>query len=83
VVRDPARNLAAAEFVTEETTNVTIQLQPALTLTGRVEGIDGSPLPEAEVGVWLLACRTYNQLDEQLDITDASGVFNIRTVPTG
>ena len=38
-----------------------------MTLTGRVEGIDGSPLPKAEVGVWLLACRTYNQLDEQLD----------------
>jgi protocatechuate 3,4-dioxygenase beta subunit len=83
VVRDPARNLAAAEFVTEETTNVTIQLQPALTLTGRVEGIDGSPLPKAEVGVWLLACRTYNQLNEQLDTTDANGVFNIKTVPPG
>ena len=59
VVRDTARNLAAADDLAEDTTNLTVQLEPALTLTGRVENPDGAPLANAQVGMWLLACRTY------------------------
>jgi len=83
VVRHPERNLAAAEDLPAETTNVTMQLKPAVTLTGRVEGPDGAPLPNAEIGVWLLACRTYSQLDPSLASTDARGQFAIKTLPHG
>ena len=83
VVRDPARNLAAAEDLDEDTPTLDIQLQPALTLTGRVEDPDESPLAGAEVGVWLLAARTYSQLDQKLATTDAQGQFEIRTLPAG
>ncbi|MBI5384335.1 MAG: carboxypeptidase regulatory-like domain-containing protein [Verrucomicrobia bacterium] len=83
VVRDLARNLAAAEELSEETTNLTVQLKPALTLAGRVEGTNGAPLTNAEVGVWLSAGRTSSQIGEQLARADARGRFEIKGLPVG
>lgn len=81
VVRDTARNLAAVETISEDTTNLNVRLQPALTLTGRVQGANNAPLADAQVGVWFLACRTYCQLDDRLATTDARGGFEIKTLP--
>jgi hypothetical protein len=83
VVRDTAHNLAAAELLSEEMTNVTVQLKPACTVTGRVEGPDGTALTNAEMGVGLLACRTYNQFEEPLARTDSKGNFEIKGLPAG
>ncbi len=83
VARDTARNLAVAEVILEGVTNLNAQLRRALTLTGRVEGPDGAPLTDARVGVWLNACRTYSQLEQQLTSTDARGGFEIKAVPPG
>lgn len=83
VVRDRAGNQATAEDLEEEATNLNIRLKPALTLVGRVEDPEGKPLAGAEVGVWLLAARTYSQVDEQLAATDVGGRFTIKTLPPG
>jgi protocatechuate 3,4-dioxygenase beta subunit len=81
VVRDTARNLAATEELSEEATNLDVQLKPALTLTGRVEGPDGAPLAGAQVGVWLRAGNSYDQLNERPTATDAQGRFEIKNLP--
>lgn len=81
VVRDLVRNLAATEDLPEEATNLTVQLQPALTLTGRVENAEGVPLSSAQVGMWLLAGNTYSQLNEQPVSADANGAFALPGVP--
>lgn len=83
VVRDLARNLAATEDLPEEATNLTVQLRPALTLTGRVESVSGSPLSGAQVGMWLLAGNTYSQFNEQPVSADANGAFALKAVPPG
>jgi hypothetical protein len=81
VVRDPARNLGAIEELPEETTNLDVKLKPALTVTGRVEGSDGSPLAGAQVGVWLKAGNSYDQLNEQMAAADAQGRYEIKCLP--
>jgi len=58
-----------------------VRLKPALTLSGRVEGTDGSPLAGAQVGVWLKAGNSYDQLNEQLAGTDAQGRYEIKCLP--
>jgi uncharacterized GH25 family protein len=83
VVRDLRRNLATAEELSEETTNLNLQLKPALTLTGRVEAPEGAPLTNAQVGVWLLAGNTSSQVEEQLSPTDFRGAFRIAALPVG
>lgn len=81
VVRDLARNLAVAETIAEGVTNLNVQLKPALTIVGRVEGTDGAPLTNAQVGVWVSTRPMTSQLDEKLASTDARGGFEIKAVP--
>ena len=81
VVRDPARNLAATEELPEETTNLDVKLKPALTVAGLVRSADGSPLAGAQVGVWLKAGNSYDQLNEQMAAADAQGRFEIMCLP--
>jgi hypothetical protein len=83
VIRDLTRDLAAAEVIGEGVTNLNVQLKPGLTVTGRVEGRDGAPLTNAQIGVWLTANRHSSHLSEQLANTDAQGNFEIKTVPIG
>jgi hypothetical protein len=83
VVRDLAHDLAAAETISEGVTNLNAQLKPALTIRGRVEGADGAPLTNAQVEVWLTACRMSSQLSDKPASTDARGGFEIKTMPAG
>ncbi len=83
VARDLARNLAAAEDIPEEATNLDLQLKPALMFAGRVEDPGGKPLAGAEVGVWLLASRTYSQVDGRPATTGANGGYEIKALPAG
>ncbi|MCX6902337.1 MAG: carboxypeptidase-like regulatory domain-containing protein, partial [Verrucomicrobia bacterium] len=81
VVRELARNLAAAEEIAEEATNLDVRLKPALTVTGRVEDSAGAPLTNAEVGVSLKTGNSYYQLNEQFTAPDTQGRFEIKSLP--
>jgi hypothetical protein len=54
VARDLKRNLALSQSVEEDTTNLDLRLEPALTLTGRAAGADGKALTniQAEITFW-------------------------------
>ncbi len=81
IVRDVARNLAASEDLSEDVTNLDVKLKPALTLTGQVKGFDDSPLHNAQVGLWLKAGNSYDQLNEQMATASADGRFEIKCLP--
>jgi protocatechuate 3,4-dioxygenase beta subunit/5-hydroxyisourate hydrolase-like protein (transthyretin family) len=81
VVRDTARNLAASGDLSEDVTNLDVKLKPALTLTGQVKGADDSPLHNAQVGLWLRAGNSYDQLNEQMTAVNAEGRFEIKCLP--
>jgi protocatechuate 3,4-dioxygenase beta subunit len=81
VVRDMVRKLAATEELQEETTNLDVKLKPALTVAGLVRNADDSPIAGAQVGLWLKAGNSYDQLDEQMAATDAQGRYEIKCLP--
>jgi 5-hydroxyisourate hydrolase-like protein (transthyretin family) len=81
VLRDKAHNLAAAEELSEEVTNLNVTLKPALTLAGQVKNEDGAPLPAAQIGFWLKSGNSYEQLDQSTITADASGRFEIKCLP--
>jgi protocatechuate 3,4-dioxygenase beta subunit len=81
VVRELARNLAATEELPEDTTKLEVKLKPALTVTGQVKKADDSPLTGAQVGLWLKAGRSYDQLNEQMSPVDAEGRYEIKCLP--
>ena len=81
VVRDTVRNLAATEELDEETTNLDVKLNTALTLTGRVQDTNGSPLVGAQVDVQLKAGNSYDQLNEKTSAADAQGRYEIKCLP--
>jgi protocatechuate 3,4-dioxygenase beta subunit len=81
VVRDLAGDRAAAETVPVDATVLDVRLSRAATLVGRVENPAGAPLTNAEVGIWLLAGRTYSELTEQPAVTRPDGTFQIGTIP--
>ncbi|MEO8427447.1 MAG: carboxypeptidase regulatory-like domain-containing protein, partial [Verrucomicrobiota bacterium] len=81
LVRDRARNLAAAQELSEEHTNVTVQLEPALTVKGHVVGPDAKPLANAQVNLMLQAGRMGGQVDEQPVTTDTQGGFTFTALP--
>jgi protocatechuate 3,4-dioxygenase beta subunit len=82
VFRDPARNLAGTEELPEETTNLNVKLKPALAFTGQVKNADGAPMTTAQVGLWLKAGNSYDQLNEQTTIpVNAEGRFEIKCLP--
>ena len=82
VFRDPARNLAGTEELPEETTNLNVKLKPALAFSGQVKNADGALLTTAQVGLWLKAGNSYDQLNEQTTIpVNAEGRFEIKCLP--
>jgi len=82
VVRDTVRNLAATEELEEETTNLDVNLKPALTVAGLVRNADGSPLAGAQVDVQIkVTGMAYDQLNEQMAAADAQGHYEIKCLP--
>ena len=81
VARNPARNLAAAEVVEEETTNLDVELRPALTVAGLVRSPDDSPLAGAQVSVQIKTGNNFSQLDEHTAAADAHGRWEIKGLP--
>ncbi len=58
VAMDAARNLGAIADVREQTTGLELQLQPRVTITGRVLNQEGKPLQGALIGVTTLRAST-------------------------
>ncbi len=83
VVRDQTHNLAATEDLSEDITNLDVKLVPALAVAGLVRNVDDSPLAGAQVGVWLRAGNSYDQLNAQPDVADAQGRYEIKCLPPG
>jgi uncharacterized GH25 family protein len=83
VVRHRARNQAVAQEISDEETNVTVQLQPALTIKGQVVGPDTKPLANAQVNLILQSARMGSQVDDQPLMTDAQGGFTFAALPVG
>ncbi len=81
VVRDTVHNLAGTEELEEETTNMDVKLKTALTLIGRVQDPNGSPLVGAQVDVQLKAGNSYDRLNEQMATADARGRYEIKCLP--
>lgn len=82
VVRDKARNLANVEELSEDVTNLNVKLQAALVFTGKVKKSDGSPMTTAQVGLWLKAGNSYENLDQQSSYpVNAEGRFEIKCLP--
>jgi protocatechuate 3,4-dioxygenase beta subunit len=83
VVRYPPRNLAAVDSLSDDTTNAQVQLRPALTVVGSVQDHEGRPMPNAQVGTWLMAAQTYSEANDQPVRSDAQGRFEIKALPFG
>jgi protocatechuate 3,4-dioxygenase beta subunit len=81
VVRELPRNLAATEELPEDATNLNVKLKPALTVTGQVKNAADSPLTGAQVGLWLKAGRSYDQLNEQMSPVNTEGRYEIKCLP--
>jgi|GEM_PF-1317498 len=70
VAIDTNRNLAASKPFEENNTNLTLQLEPGLTLKGNVKDVNGIPLTNVQIDV--------NFITEHLGIPlDVKGLFSI------
>jgi protocatechuate 3,4-dioxygenase beta subunit len=83
MARDAARNLATARDIEESTTTLDLRLEPGLVVAGRVEDMNGKPLTNATVRVYLWSGNSGSQFDEKPIRTDAQGRFEITAMPPG
>jgi uncharacterized GH25 family protein len=83
IVRDRAHNLAAAQELTDESTNVTLQVEAGWIVRGQVVGPDNKPLANAQVSLILQTSRMGGQVDDQPVNADAQGRFTFSALPTG
>jgi protocatechuate 3,4-dioxygenase beta subunit len=82
IASDAERNLAVAEDIDEETRSLDLQIQPGLSITGRVEDAGNRPLTNATIRVILWTARMGSQFGDQPK-TDAEGKFAISGLPAG
>jgi protocatechuate 3,4-dioxygenase beta subunit len=83
LARDPAHNQAAAEELTFLTTNLDVQLKPALTIAGRVADTKGAPLPGAQIYASITIGNSTIQFDQTPATSDARGRYEIKCLPPG
>jgi len=82
IARAMKENLALAQVIDEDTTNVDLQLEPALTLAGRVTDEKGKPLGKAEARVVFLTERMGAGVGKPVQ-AGAEGRFEIKALPAG
>jgi protocatechuate 3,4-dioxygenase beta subunit len=78
VARDLKRNLAASEDLSEDTTNLSVKLKPALTLCGRVNDTGGKALARAQVNIQIRTGGVSESLDNETAVADSQGRFEIK-----
>jgi protocatechuate 3,4-dioxygenase beta subunit len=83
IARDVARNVATAQDIEEGTTTLDLSLEPGLNVAGRVEDVNGKPLSNATVRVYLWSGNSGSQFDDKPIRTDAQGRFEVTAMPPG
>jgi protocatechuate 3,4-dioxygenase beta subunit len=81
VGRHIQRNLAAAAQVDEDTRQLDMKLQPAVTLFGVIVGPDGKGIADAEVWTMLRGPQWGSTLGRKPAITDKEGKYEIMALP--
>jgi hypothetical protein len=82
IARDVKRNLALAQIIDEETTNLDLRLEPGLVVIGRAVGPNGKVLTNAEAEVMFWTERMGAGLGKPVR-GDAEGRFEIKALPPG
>lgn len=83
IASDSSRNLAAILDLDEDvTTNVTLRLEPGMTMAGRVTDPSGKPVTNASVNLMFHTERFGSSLGRPTH-TDASGNYAIKGLPPG
>ncbi len=82
VAQDVKRNLALAQTIEEDTTNVDLRLEPALTVTGRATGPGGQVLTNVEASVIFWTERMGASFGKPVS-ADSQGRFEIKALPVG
>jgi len=83
VARDIGRNLAAAQDIETGTTTLDLRLETGLIVAGRVEDVNGKPLSNGTVRLFLWSGNSGSQFDDKPIKTDAQGHFEITAMPPG
>jgi protocatechuate 3,4-dioxygenase beta subunit len=80
IAQEITRNLSIAHEIDEHTRTLDLRLEPGLRLAGRVESLDGAPLPGASVSLFLWTGNMGSSFGERI-LTDAEGNFEMATLP--
>ena len=81
VARDAIHNLAAAQTLGEEITNIELRLQPGLTIAGSIRDPAGKPLTNATAALYMRLRNMGAEFDLEPPQTDARGRFQISGLP--
>ncbi|MGA2865526.1 MAG: carboxypeptidase regulatory-like domain-containing protein [Verrucomicrobiota bacterium] len=80
IARDLKRNLAAALELEEDATNVTLRLEPGLTLAGLITDANGKPITNAQAALTFRTERMSFSFGSPTQ-ADAQGRFEIKALP--
>jgi protocatechuate 3,4-dioxygenase beta subunit len=83
VARDVERNLATVQELEEGKTTLDLRLETGLVVSGRVEDVNGKPLSNATVRVFLWSGNSGSQFGDKPIKADAQGHFEITALPPG
>jgi protocatechuate 3,4-dioxygenase beta subunit len=83
IARDVAHNLAAAQDIEEGTKILDLKLESGLVVAGRVADVNGKPLSNATVQVFLWSGNSGSQFEDKPIRTDARGRFEMTAMPPG
>ena len=83
IARDLGKNLAAIEGIDNNSTHVSLRLQPALSISGTVEDRQGAPLVHANVNLNLMAGNMGGMVEYEPVRLDSTGAFTIPALPMG
>ena len=83
MARDVEHNLAVAQEIDESTRTLDLRLEPGLVVAGRVDDVNGKPLSNANIRVYLWSGNSGSQFDDKAIKTDAQGRFEITALPPG
>ncbi len=81
VGRHEQRNLATAIQVDEDTREISIKLEPAVTMTGQIVDINGKGIADVEVRTMLQGPRWGSTIGRKPAVTDGDGKYLIKALP--
>ncbi len=83
MARDFRRNLAAIQEFAAIPTNLDLELQPGITISGSVKDTNGIPITPASVDLGILSGGFLEELEPQPIEVDSQGRFSISALPQG